>query len=342
MNGPTGSPVFQIHPSLRCNLSCLHCYSSSSPWATTELDPGVVCDAIADAAAIGYRVVSVSGGEPFLYRGLAEVLAFAKGLGLRTTVTTNGMFLEPRRLDPLASLVDVLAISLDGDAIRHDAMRGRAGAYERTMRGIEAVRRRGFSFGFIHTLSPQSWDHIESIVEFAVGVGAKLVQVHPLELAGRAGAKLRADACDDVTLVRAYIVSVLLAVRYADRIAIQYDVLDTGRLAESPELVYAGPRAGGSGLAAEDLSILVLEADGTVVPMTFGFGREYRVGDVTRERLSDAWPRFFRDGYPRFRDLCRRVHAAITVPDAPRFVNWFEILHDASRAPTHGVPTASA
>src|SRR5690242_9462370 len=112
--GLTGQAILQLHPTRRCNLRCLHCYSESGPYvaATTSLD--VLRRVVSDAAALGYEVVSISGGEPLLYRELPALLAHAKGLGLRTTVTSNGMLLSERRLAELADVVDVLALSLDG------------------------------------------------------------------------------------------------------------------------------------------------------------------------------------------------------------------------------------
>jgi MoaA/NifB/PqqE/SkfB family radical SAM enzyme len=100
--GPAGRAILQIHPSLRCNLTCAHCYSSSGPQASEELDPETVCGVISDAAEMGYNVVSVSGGEPLLYAGLEQVLAHAKSLGLFTTITTNGYFNQERRLSRLS------------------------------------------------------------------------------------------------------------------------------------------------------------------------------------------------------------------------------------------------
>src|ERR1039457_6235914 len=67
--GPTGQRILQIHPTLRCNLQCEHCYSSSGPWSREELDLDVVNNVVSDAARMGYGVLSVSGGEPFLYPG---------------------------------------------------------------------------------------------------------------------------------------------------------------------------------------------------------------------------------------------------------------------------------
>jgi MoaA/NifB/PqqE/SkfB family radical SAM enzyme len=323
-----------------CNLTCAHCYSSSSPHTRTTLETSVVLAAIEDAAELGYRTVSVSGGEPLLYSALPKVLDFSRRLGLRTTVTTNGTVLDPQRLDPVAGLVDLLAISVDGDALIHDRLRGRPGAFGRLTRGLEHVRERGLSFGFIHTLTRESWEQIEAIVELAAAAGAQLVQIHPLELAGRAAEQLRGAQCDQLTLAQVYILTLALNLRHAGRPLVQYDVVHARTLHEAPDRFYASDWDRGE-VRAEDLAILVLEADGTVVPITYGFGRAYAVADVNRERLRDGWRRFEAGGYGPFRELCRSVHDRLAAGER-RFVNWYEVVHDASLSPAPLAGAAAA
>src|ERR1700735_85453 len=89
-SGSARPAIIQIHASLSFILSCAHCYSSSGPLERTELDVATLCKVISDAAEMGYRVVSMSGGEPLMYGGLDEVLGHAKSLNMFTTVTTNG------------------------------------------------------------------------------------------------------------------------------------------------------------------------------------------------------------------------------------------------------------
>lgn len=299
--------------------------------------------AIGDAADLGYRTVSVSGGEPLLYPALREVLELSKRLGLRTTVTTNGTVLDARRLDPLTDVLDLLAISLDGNAVLHDRLRGSRGAFARLERGLERVRERRLGFGFIHTLTRHSWEQIEAIVELAAGVGAQLVQIHPLEMAGRAAEQLADAACDQLTLAQVYILALALNLRHAGRPMVQYDIVHARALVESPDRFYAGEDAADPAeLRAEDLSTLVLEADGTVVPNTFGFGRAYAVANVKRERLRDGWRRFEADGYPRFRELCGRVYDQLTADEERRFVNWYEVVHDESLVSPTGARARAA
>jgi Fe-coproporphyrin III synthase len=309
-----GQRIVQLHPSLRCNLCCEHCYSSSGPWVRSELDPAVVCGMVSDAARMGYQVASVSGGEPFLYSGLSQVLRHAKSVGLRTTVTTNGYFLQPRWLEPLRDCVDVLAISLDGPPDLHNKMRRSRHAFDRLCAGLEHLRVSGLSFGFIHTLTRETWEHMVWLAEFAAGHGASLLQLHPLELAGRAEEKLSGARADEDISARAYLLAFALALKYNGSMTIQIDLLHRDQVLSMPGLVYAdelgtdwneiGP--------ARLLSLIVMEADGTVVPISYGFSRQYQICNLIGQSLSHGWASFLCERYPAIGWLAREGKVVLT------------------------------
>ena len=325
--------VLQIHPSLRCNLSCAHCYSQSGPTVRTALDVETVLRVIGDAAALGYEVVAFSGGEPLMYDGLARACALAKSLGLRVTITTNGFFLDARHLDPIAGFVDGLAISLDGESAAHNEMRGNRAAHDRLVNGLDAVRSRNIPFGFIHTLTARSWTQLESLAAFAAESGARLFQVHPLEAQGRAASLPAGLHGDATTLAKVYVLARLLNAQYGGAPQVSTDLTPSAEIVAYPELAYAGPDDSARAGAAPLLRSLVVEANGTVVPFTFGIAREYAVGDITRTPLHEALANYAQgDGYPRLRALCRRVYASLARPDAPQLVNWYELLHRESHA----------
>jgi Fe-coproporphyrin III synthase len=302
--------------------------------ARTELDATTVCEVVSDAAAMGYQVVSVSGGEPLMYGGLDKVLAHARSLGLRTTVTTNGFFTGQGRLDRLRKLVDVLAISLDGPPQIHNEIRGSAHAFERLEAGLENVRKAGIQFGFIHTLTQRNWENLLWVAKFAARNGARLLQIHPLELTGRAGSQMAGDASGDDVLAKVYVLAFALASKYGDTMKVQLDLLYNDHLREEPGLVYAEEPQGKRDptTAAQVLGLLVLEPDGTVVPVSYGFSRRYQLCNVKERRLADAWPEYLANGYPEFRALCRRVWSELCAPDAPLLSNWHEVIVSRSYA----------
>jgi len=325
-SGPTPR-ILQIHPTLRCNLRCEHCYSSSGPEVATTLDVEHLRGVLTDARGLGYDTVSVSGGEPMLYRELPAVLRFAKSLGLRTGLTSNGTLFGRDRLERVREHLDGLAISVDGPPDVHNRMRASSRAFDRLLAGIATARDAGVPFAFIHTLTEGSWRHLPWVAEFAAEQGAQLLQIHPLELFGRAETGMRSDVPARDTTGRAYLVAKALEARYACSFGVQFDALLRRDIVADPELVYAAPgdRASRANTAAERLGSLVVEADGTIVPITYGFSRSYAIGNLHDARLAQSWPAWEREQLPRFRGLCRGVFDEISSSDA-RLVNWHDLI----------------
>ena len=203
-SSPTGiAPVLQVHPTRRCNIACAHCYSASGPTRREELPLELLSRCLEDGAGLGYRQLAVSGGEPLLYKPLPALLARARALGMVTTITTNGMLLSAARWEPLAELVDVLAISIDGTPAEHDEIRRCDGAFARTVANLGTVRASGVPFGFIFTLTQHNLDSLEFVVRLAAAEGARSVQVHPLTMVGRAASTMPGADPDEIELMAA-------------------------------------------------------------------------------------------------------------------------------------------
>src|SRR5689334_12256788 len=118
--------IIHLHPTRLCNLACLHCYSESGPDQRGGLEPASIASALGVLRAEGYEVVSLSGGEPLVYRGLDAVVSSAKELGFRVIMISNGLLVNGRNA-PVLSELDAMAISFDGLAETHDAVRARPG-----------------------------------------------------------------------------------------------------------------------------------------------------------------------------------------------------------------------
>jgi Fe-coproporphyrin III synthase len=317
-------PIVQIHPTRRCNLRCLHCYSVSGPGEHDLLAYEVLEQCLTDARTEGYTVASFSGGEPILYRGLERLLWHAKGLGMRTTVTSNGMLLTGARLAALTGCTDVLAISLDGVPESHNRMRACDRAFEGMLSKLEGVRKSGIDFGFIFTLTLHNVNEVEWAAQFAAEQGAKLFQIHPLEEVGRAAAKLPGARPDEVESAYAYLEVERIRRKYGNRLFVQLDIFHRDLMVRHPERFYAAEEP--APRLADCVTPLVVEADGTVVPLGYGFGRQYALGSLLNEGLRDLARRWRAAGYSQFRELCRRVYGAACQPAELPFLNWYELI----------------
>jgi MoaA/NifB/PqqE/SkfB family radical SAM enzyme len=140
----------------RCNLACGFCaYDRRLARPRADADPAAMLAFGAALAAYqratGDRVlVSWLGGEPLLWRPLAGLTAaFAGGLGLGVSVTTNGTALASPgvRAHVLEHYAEV-TVSVDGFAPVHDRLRGWPGGFAALRRAVAALaadKRRGGS-----------------------------------------------------------------------------------------------------------------------------------------------------------------------------------------------------
>lgn len=326
--GPTGSArALQIHPTRQCNLRCLHCYSSSSPDQREMLDLTMLCRAVSDAADEGYDTLTISGGEPLLYRPLRDLLRHARELGMTTAVATNGMLLDQRRIDMLVGVTDIVAISLDGVPEAHDRMRGSKHAFAKMHSRLEGLRRSGLPFGFIFTLTQHNLNELEWVTEFAVREGARQLQIHPLESIGEASGNLAGRTPDETEMGYACWLAELIEKRAGDRLRVQVDVLSKEALKTNPDMVYAARDLPDGRLPlAEIVTPLIIEADASVVPLEYGFPREYALGNLRDATLPALAARWRTGGMRAFHRLCREVHGEATGESGPDFVNWYDLM----------------
>lgn len=319
-------PIIQIHPTRRCNLRCLHCYSVSGPEERDLLSYDTLADLVTDARAQGYTVAGFSGGEPILYRDLGRLLRHAKELGMRTTVTSNGMLLTGARLAMLAGCTDVLAISLDGIPDSHNRMRACDQAFDRMKDNLDGVRRSGINFGFIFTLTQFNVNEIDWAAQFAVEQGAKLFQIHPLEEVGRAANVLAGSRPDEIESAYAYLEAERIRRKYGNHLFVQLDIFHRDLVTGHPERFYAEKEWHEPAVLAECVTPLVVEADGAVVPLGYGFARQYALGCLLYHPLRELAPRWIATGYSQFRELCHRVYAEACMPSDLPFLNWYELV----------------
>jgi len=122
----------------RCQCDCAHCSASGQPAGGPELLAGEIKKIIDDARAMGSPKIGFTGGEPLLRGDIAELTAYASGLGLSVSIDTNGLLLDERTARGLkAAGVSNINVSLDSaDARRHDRLRVSPGCFEAAVKAV--------------------------------------------------------------------------------------------------------------------------------------------------------------------------------------------------------------
>jgi Fe-coproporphyrin III synthase len=319
--------VLQVHPNRRCNLRCLHCYSSSGPDQREELDLPLLLRVIRDSAALGYNVLSVSGGEPLLYTGLRDLCHEAHAGGMLATLVTNGIPLTRAKLAALKEAVDAIAISLDGAPPRHNRIRGVPGAFESMKTRLPLLRESGIRFGFIFTVTGENLPELEWAADFAIEQGAAFLQVHPLEAAGRALTEMPEESLADEQTAVVWVIVGCLRKIHGRKLSIHFDALHRDRLPVQPNalLKWKSELDAGTRCLGEIVSPLVVESDGTVTPLRYGLPRSFSFGNLKQSSLAEMAGVWIRDRSVPYFDLHRTVLDQILRSER-KFVNFYEMM----------------
>lgn len=171
----------------QCNLRCDHCYLAAGQSSSAELSFEEGCRFIDQLAAAGTRMLIITGGEPMMRRDIVELAAHASSVGLLVVLGTNGMFLNPSKVQELKTAgVAGAGISLDSiNPAKHDGFRGVPGAWQGAVRGIRECVAQGLPVLLQMTALPWNFHEIADMMEFANREGAIGFNLYFLVCTGR-------------------------------------------------------------------------------------------------------------------------------------------------------------
>lgn len=155
-------PTFIVFsPTQKCNLKCIGCYAASAA-DTCATIPYQFVDRIVDEVhnSFGSRFMTISGGEPFMYKSEGKILLdiFKKYNDMFFLVYTNGTLINTELAGKLAELSNVTpAISVEGFERETDQRRG-TGVYQKILKAFENLRNVGLPFGISVTATSKNID----------------------------------------------------------------------------------------------------------------------------------------------------------------------------------------
>jgi len=181
------NPVIEtmvIQPTPFCNIACTYCYlphrGDRSVMARETLQA-----AFERVFASGWSAPELTviwhAGEPLVlpveyYRDAFDLIERMrpKTLRVRHAIQTNGMLITAAWCELFRDYHVGVGVSLDGPRHLHDAHRrtrsGR-GTFDKTMAGINLLRRNGIDFHVITVLAQDSLDDPDGLVDFYIGEG---------------------------------------------------------------------------------------------------------------------------------------------------------------------------
>ena len=135
--------VLMLEPTHRCNLACAGCDRIRLNAENNARDLSL--DACIDAARqSGAPVVTVTGGEPLLYKDVGKLVEELLRMNRYVYLCTNGLLADKltEEIRPHPRLC--LSFHIDGMEQTHDRTAGRSGIFDTVVESIKKAKKHGF------------------------------------------------------------------------------------------------------------------------------------------------------------------------------------------------------
>ncbi len=294
-------PVTVWNVTRRCNLACVHCYTDSHNINYSgELTTEEAKEMIKDLSNFQIPALLLSGGEPLMRKDIFYLAGYARDLGLRLTLSTNGTLIDLKTAKKLKETgFSYVGISLDGVGETNDRFRGVKGAFELAVRGFRSCMEVGQKVGLRLTLTKRNFHDLHAIFDFIEKEGIQRACFYHLVYSGR-GSDMEKD---DLTHEETRKAMDIIIERTEDFIkrGVKKDILTVDnhvdgvylylRLREKDpvraEEVYRFLEWNGGGANSSGVGIACIDYLGNVHPDQFWL--HYTLGNVRTRPFSEIW-----------------------------------------------------
>lgn len=320
-----GRPIVVWNCTRRCNLHCLHCYSNSDGKTYSgELSTTEAKRFLQDLAEFGVPVVLFSGGEPLYRPDIFDISAYARSLGLRPVLSTNGTLIDKETAARLAGVgFGEIGISLDGIGESNDRFRGKKGAFQAALAAVRNCTEVGQKVSLRLTLTRYNYRDLPAIFDLAERENIPRVCFYHLAYSGR-GAKIQGSDISHAE-TRAAVDYICQRTEELHRRGIEKEILTVDNNTdgvylylktkkEKPEraeeafrlLLSNGGNKSGINISCVD-NIGKVHADQFWWHYSFGNVRERKFGDIWLD-TSNELMRGLKQRQPLLRGRCGRCH----------------------------------
>ena len=172
-----------------CNLKCEYCHHEGQITPRKEVLSFDELSGLMDISCeYGVDQIKYSGGEPLLYKSLSKLIRLNKKNDIaHVSITTNGILLEDKVDELIASGVDEINITLDtlNPSTYTKLCRGSEQDLAKVLRGIKRIYESGYeNFSINSVMTSRNLVDIPSLEEFCKSLGKKLRLITFVEISG--------------------------------------------------------------------------------------------------------------------------------------------------------------
>lgn len=148
-----------------CNMQCKHCGSSCTSPLPGELTTQEAISLCKEIGELGFKWITLSGGEPTTREDWCEIAAALTENGVVPNMITNGWALTEEDIKRAEKAgINTIAISIDGLEETHDFIR-REGSFKRSMQLFEQLKNSSIHSAVITTVHSRNIGELKEMKE---------------------------------------------------------------------------------------------------------------------------------------------------------------------------------
>ncbi|SET09096.1 putative heme d1 biosynthesis radical SAM protein NirJ1 [Natronincola peptidivorans] len=188
-------PVVAWNTTRSCNLKCIHCYmDSEAKNYEGELTYEEGKSFIEDLGRFKVPVLLFSGGEPLMREDFFMLAQDAVNNNIRPTISTNGTLITRKIAENLRKIgIGYVGISLDGLKETNDRFRGKKGAFDLAVQGIENCVAAGQRVGLRFTINRHNYKELSEIFKLVEDLHIDRICFYHLVYCGRGQQMMEED-----------------------------------------------------------------------------------------------------------------------------------------------------
>lgn len=135
-----------------CDRNCTHCTSAGKKAFPDEMDTENAKRLVDQVYDFGAAFFGITGGEPLLRKDLFEIVSYAKKVGLKVSIITDGHLADVTVIDSIIRNEMRVSISIDGTETVNDKIRGKD-AYQKAVSLTKSLSATGLLDCLVYTFA---------------------------------------------------------------------------------------------------------------------------------------------------------------------------------------------
>jgi MoaA/NifB/PqqE/SkfB family radical SAM enzyme len=178
----------------RCPLRCLHCSADASPDRQEIFPPAILAKRLIELDDL--QEIYLSGGEPFEYAALLDIIQVANHISRSTVIYSSGTIMNGCTIKPLPSqilsLTEMFKISRIDLSLYaayedlHDSITGIAGSFNATVESAQRINDQHIPLGIHYVPIGKAHNQIIDVARLAQDLNASRFHILGLTAQGRA------------------------------------------------------------------------------------------------------------------------------------------------------------